>query len=350
MIRLLFVGESWRGSCARSLREALARRVDVTMEEVAEDLFIPKARDRLLRASIRLLAPLHRRELESAIFDRVESFQPDVLMAYKGYHITSELVRSVRQMGVRTVNVYPDCSPHAFGTAHREAVGSYDLVISTKPFHAPRWRSTYGFSNECWFVPQGYDPLLHYRGQPPAEQDLDVALVATWRPEYGDLMRELASMLGDHRLRVGIGGAGWKDNSAGLPGGWRVLGPVTGSIYVESLRRARICIAPVTRHIVVNGAIQPGDVDSTRTYELAAAHCFFVHRRTDFVRTLYDELTEVPMFEDAAELSRHILRFLNEPDQRARMALAAHQRAVPAYSLDQRAGEIVGILGGVRQA
>jgi glycosyltransferase involved in cell wall biosynthesis len=349
-MRLLFIGESWRGSCARSLREALSRRTDVAMEEVAEDLFIPKARGRLLRASIRLLAPLHRRELEHAICDRLESFRPDVLMVYKGYHITAELVRRVRQRGVRTVNVYPDCSPHAFGTAHREAIGSYDLVISTKPFHAPQWRSTYGFSNECLFVPQGYDPALHYRGQPPAGQDLDVALVATWRPEYGDLMRELAVMLGDHGLRVGIGGAGWKDNAAGLPGDWRLLGPVTGSAYVESLRRARICIAPVTRHIVVTGASQPGDVDSTRTYELAAAHCFFVHRRTDFVRTLYDELTEVPMFDDAAELSQHVLHFLSEPDQRARMALAAHQRAVPAYSLDQRAGQIVGILGERRQA
>jgi hypothetical protein len=50
------------------------------------------------------------------------------------------------------------------------------------------------------------------------------------------------------------------------------------------------------------------------------------------------------MFDDAAGLSLYMLHVLSEPDQRARMSLATHHRAVPAYSLDQRAGQIVGIL------
>jgi len=344
MIRLLFVGESWRGSCARSLKEALGRRHDLTLEEVSEDLYVPKARDLLLRVSNRLLAGRHRRELERAVLDGVDGFRPGVVMAYKGSHLTADLLKRIRDRNVATVNVYPDYSPHAFGDEHRRAVGSYDLVISTKPFHAPQWRTTYGYENECRFVPQGYDPLLHLRTAPAAGQDLDVAVVATWRPEYGELLRELAARIANRGLRVGIGGAGWMQHPEGLPRDWQLLGPVTGSEYVETLRRAHICLAPLNSRVVANGVVQPGDVDTTRTYELAAAYCFFVHRRTEYVTTLYDEPTEVPMFDDATELAGHLLRYLPLRDEIARMRHAAHVRAVPAYSLDERADRIVRML------
>ena len=41
-MKVLFIGESWLGSCARSMREALARQVDVELDEIDEDGFLPK--------------------------------------------------------------------------------------------------------------------------------------------------------------------------------------------------------------------------------------------------------------------------------------------------------------------
>jgi spore maturation protein CgeB len=121
-------------------------------------------------------------------------------------------------------------------------------------------------------------------------------------------------------------------------------GELHGRSYVDWLRRGRICIAPVTRRIVVDGRSQPGDEDSTRSYELAAAHCFFLHRRTDFIRRVYDEDTEVPLFDDGEELARQVADFLVDEKKRISMADSAHRRAVPAYSLDSRAVEIVEML------
>ena len=68
---------------------------------------------------------------------------------------------------------------------------------------------------------------------------------------------------------------------------------------------------------VINGVRQPGDEDTTRTYELAAAHCFFIHRRTDFVKTLYSEADEVPMYDAPEELAEKILYYLSRPDERS---------------------------------
>jgi hypothetical protein len=142
---------------------------------------------------------------------------------------------------------------------------------------------------------------------------------------------------------MAIGGFGWEACSHLLPKHWQVPGPVSGRGYVSLLRHGKICIAPLTRDVVVNGRHQPGDVDTTRSYELAAAHCFFIHRRTEFSLRLYGA-REVPMFDDGVELAGHIHYFLAHEEERCQMAAAAHRRAVPAYSLDERAETIVALL------
>lgn len=346
-MKLLFIGESWLGSCARSMREALARRTDVELDEINEEAFLPKHRAKWLRGIHRLLGPQYRRELGDAVLTRVKRLQPDVVMTYKGNPIDTDLLGRIKACapGVLTVNVYPDYSPHAYGPSHRAAVGAYDLVISTKPFHPAAWLSTYGYTNECLFVPQGYDPKLHLvTAAPEGQAQLDLAMVATWRPEYHRLMTELVPALGDLNLNVAIGGNGWRDHAAEFPAHWQFPGELTGRSYVDFLRSASICVAPVNRNVEIGGHTQPGDEDTTRTYELSAVHCFFIHQRTPFMQTVYDESKEVPMFNDANELATHVRNFIDQPGLRAEFAARAQARAVSAYSLDARAAEIVRII------
>src|SRR5262249_32761885 len=160
-----------------------------------------------------------------------------------------------------------------------------------KPFHAPLWRSLYGYDNTCVFVPHGYDPDVHYWVEPPISQPWDVALCGTWRQEYHKLMRSFATELSDERVSVAIGGVGWLEHRKHFPSHWQFVGARTGRAYGEFLRSAKIAIAPLNREVVIEGIKQPGDEDSTRTYELAAAHCFFLHQRTDYVASIYNEVT-----------------------------------------------------------
>lgn len=342
-MRILFIGESWLGSCARSLAEALERRDDLRMFRVDEEAWFPRSGARWRRALSRLTTPARIAKFEAHVMARVRELRPSVLMAYKGTHVRASFLTQVRTLDVLTVNVYPDCSPHAHGAAHRQSVGAYDLVISTKILHPSLWRSVYRYENRCVHVPQGYDPNLHLVSQPASLHTYDVVMIATYRPEYGGLMKHLARELGDSQLRIAVGGPGWERAKTGLPGHWVFPGQVTGRDYVALLRRGRICIAPVSRDVNVAGVRQPGDVDSTRTYELAAAHCFFIHRRTDYAARLY-EGGEVALFDNAAELAELIRHYLARPEERARMAAAAHARAVPAYSLDTRAAQIRDVL------
>jgi len=342
-MKILFLGESWMGSSARSLKESLLR-IAVTgvdeLDEINEDLYIPKARARWLRAINRVLAPAYRRELTNAVIKKCHDTRPEVLLVYKGSSVDAELVRTVKAMGVFTVNVFPDCSPHVYGTRLRNAVGEYDLVISTKPFHPALWQNVYGYSNRCVFVPHGYDQTVHLITTPPSEFQYDLGLIATWRPEYHALMLQVASLLKQDQLRVAIAGNGWAERASEFPKEWVFKGEIVGVGYARWAQRSKILIAPVSRDVEINGQRQPGDEDSTRTYELAAANCFFIHRRTNYVQTVYEKDTEVPFFDNAEELVMLARHFLTQEELRCKMATAAHARAVPAYSIDSRAKQI----------
>jgi len=342
-MKILFVGETWKGSSARSLREALTVLPGVYMDAIGEDLYFPKGSSLLVRGTNRLLRPWHRAELEREIATKIAALRPDVLMVYKGGGVTADVVRRAKQLGLFTVNVFPDCSPHAYGIQLRAAMGEYDLVVSTKSFHPIGWGPIYGYSNRCVFVPHGYDPAVHYWPDlpDPSKQDFDVVMVSGWRPQYHETLQQLANRPMGQQLHVGVAGPGWVKRAGEFPQTWQIAGGIHGRAYGEFVRRGKIVIAPVHREVVINGVQQPGDEDTTRTYELAAAGCFFLHRRTPYARTVYDENTEVPMWDDVDELAALIAKYLPLDAKRLEMAARAQARAVPAYAIPSRAKQVL---------
>lgn len=340
-LKLLFIGETWNGSSARSLREALSGIQGISLDDVGEDHYFPKGRSLVVRGARRWLFRWHRAELEREITTKLLALQPDVFLVYKGGGVAASTVRRVKQAGVFTVNVFPDLSPHAHGAELKEAIGEYDLVVSTKPFHPDGWGPIYGYKNRCVFVPHGYDPRVHYWSNIAKQQDIDVVLAASWRPQYEHIMVELGKVLNGRTITFALTGPGWADRRNRFPSHWQFPGAFFGRAYGEFLRRGKIIVALVNREIFINGAQQPGDEDTTRTYELAAAGCFFLHPRTPYALQVYDEVSEVPMWGDVDELAKLILRYLPDEAKRHTMAIKAHERAVPAYSIPIRASYVI---------
>lgn len=340
-LKLLFVGETWNGSSARSLRDALGCIERVVLDDIGEDHFRPKGRSFFTRGINRLLNPLYRHELEVEILKRCHNLKPDAVVVYKGSLVSAETVSAIKALGIVVINVFPDYSPHAYGQSLRKAIGHYDLVISTKPFHPENWNTIYGYSNPCVCVPHGYDPDVHYWPEPPFVQDIDVIIAASWRPQYEGLMADVGRLMPESEVSVALAGPGWSERSNLFPAHWQFPGPRHGLAYGEFIRRGKIVIAPVNTEVFIEGKQQPGDEDSTRTYELAAAGAFFLHRRTSFVTQVYLEGEECGFWTDATDLVAQIRRYLPSEEIRRSMALAAHRRAVPAYSFASRAEEVV---------
>jgi spore maturation protein CgeB len=337
-VKILFIGDSWSGSSARALREGLRRQQDVVLDDIGQDLVVPLYSYHPLRGISRLLSPLQVTELKRQIRLACEDFSPDVVMIYKGV-LDSAFISEIKTKYAPVVNIFPDASPHLYGDEFKAAMGEYDLVISAKGHHPPLWSSLYGYSNRCVHVAQGYDPQVHLRHEPVREARYDVVLVATWRAEYEALLKEL-TRLARRSLSIAVAGGGWPQRNLNIPG-VDISGPKHGAAYVEWLRRGRIVLAPVMQVVAVDGPTQPGDQITDRTFQCAAAYTFFIHRRTPEALERYDEATEAPMYDDAQELVDQIETYLQDPKARRRFAAAAHRRAVPAYSIDARAAEMM---------
>lgn len=340
-VRVLFVGEGWRGSSARSLRESLANISSIDLVSIDETEYFGNPSSIPDRIVARLKKQVSKLRLTRAIRYGLRASTTDVLLVYKGNHVDAQLVRHAKDAGVLAANVFPDYSPHVYGRSLRGALGEYDLVMSTKPFHPDLWQSIYGYSNRCVVVPHGYDPQIHLWTEPPIEPEYDVVMAATWRPEYDRLLLDLARALEGRTIRMGLAGLGWDQRMHRFPASWTFAGIPTGRAYGQWLRNGKMAIAPLNTEVVVDGIRQPGDQDTTRTYELAAAYCFFLHRRSPYAQTVYDEATEVPMWESAEDLAKLVVHYLDRPAERLRMAAAAHERAVPAYSIPNRAEQVM---------
>lgn len=345
-MRVLLVGDSWLGSDARGLKAAVAQVEGVISEDIATDPPFRNPQWIGPRLAGRLLLPMWAAAVRRRVLASCARFRPDVILVVKGSLFEADFIRELSARFAPAVNYFPDASPHGQGARIRRTLGAYDLVISAKAQHPGRWRDPFGYANRCVHVPHGYDTQLHERPDPPApdEARFDVVMVAGGRTEYADLIAGAIDRLADQGVTFGIGGGGWQHRGFDGRPGVTMLGPLPGAAYVEGLRMGRIVVAPVQTVLHFDGREQPGDEVSARTYQCGAAHVFFLHRRTAEARSLYDEDTEVPMFEDSAELADKIAYYLQRPEARAALASAAHRRAVPAYSQDQRAREIVAYL------
>jgi len=66
-MKIVFVGESWNGSSARSLREALNAMPGIVLDDIAEDLHVRSSRHFVLKVADRLTRPLQKQQLMAEI-------------------------------------------------------------------------------------------------------------------------------------------------------------------------------------------------------------------------------------------------------------------------------------------
>src|SRR5258708_2146226 len=133
MLRILFLGENWYGSCARACCYAL-RRLHCNVMDVDVQTFFPQLQQKSSRAAIRILNRRLVREYNAAVLRAAETFQPDMVLAFKAQHLEAPTLRALRRNGAALYNYYPDTSAFAHGSLLAESLPEYDCVFYTKRF------------------------------------------------------------------------------------------------------------------------------------------------------------------------------------------------------------------------
>lgn len=336
MVRVLFLGENWFGSCARACCFAL-RRLGCDVRDVDLQTIFPQLRMRGSRIVLRLVAPRLIREYNQAILEVAHQFRPDFLLAFKGSYIQLETLRELRSLGAALYNYYPDRVLLARHTLLEQTMSEYDCFFDTKQY----WDGDAAehFHPRCRkFLPHGYDPEIHrpveLEDRDRRQFECDVCLIATHTSVKEAVLEELLRLR--PKLDLKIWGSLWKENCRSIEVRKRVCGPALhGVSYAKAVVASRINLA------LMGVTSEAKDETSTRTYEVPACGGFVLHPETPEVLDLFDTGREIVCFDSVRQLDEQIDYYLARPEERSAIAQAGYARCVPAYSYENRMREIL---------
>jgi glycosyltransferase involved in cell wall biosynthesis len=334
MLRVLYIGENWFGSCARACCYAL-RRLGCEVHDVDIQTFVPQLHKRSSRAIVRLLHSRIVEEFNDELRTAARQFRPDFLLAFKGLLVHPDTLRALRGQSIALFNYYPDTSAFAHGALLPTTLPEYDCIFYTKRFWDTDVRKRI-LLKESIYLPHGYDSEIFCPWLlSDADRKLygnDVIVIATHTAAKEALLDKLVGLRPNLDLR--IWGYGWSDRNRSTRLTRFVTGrPLYAVSYAKAAQAARINLGVMSG--VVQGA-SVGDETTTRTYEIPAAGGFMLHQRSAELMELFEEGKEVAAFGSVQELAEKIDYYLAHPEEREAIAAAGHRRCVPAYSYDVR--------------
>lgn len=332
---MMIAGEFWHGATARGLVGGF-RALGWDVAEVDILRFVVTGRGLLSRAAARLLWRNAIAEYNAEILRLAELYRIEIFLTIKGVNISRSTVETLQAQGTRVLVFYPDVLFDHVGV-DEAMLAATDLIVTTKSYHGPYLDRLVGPARHA-FVHHGYCPSAHSRRHAPdaIPYRWDIGFIGNASPHKAAHLTAVAQAFPNERFVV-IGN-GWRDLARGTRLERVVLGaPLTGDYFARAIEETRINLA------IHHGEVGPHkwqDLTSTRTFEIPAAGGFMLHVDNDEVRSLYEPGLEIDVFADVDTMIDRIGYYLEHENQRAKIALAGRDRCVPAYSLEQRAGEI----------
>lgn len=333
-MRMLYIGDDWVGSNARSLADGFRQAghdvvvVDTTAVTLPSRFSPPWVYSKIRRQR----APW---DLE-AVHRRIESvaagFRPDLVFCFRTVHLDQR-----RLLGTPArlhVHYSPDDASNPYNTSpgYLRCEREWDLVVTTKRHNVPELIAR--GAGAVKFVLSAYDPAWHHLSARRDPHRYLVGFVGNCRPDRRDTTVALARRYGERML---VRGPGWRR----VPELRHTRAVVGGPVYGEHFS---VAVASVTANLVFLNS-DNRDTHTCRTFEVPAAGGLFVGQRTDEHAALLVEGRECLLFSDEDELLE-ILRWCERhPEQARAIAAAGHHRIVTGHHrYVDRAAEIIATL------
>ncbi|MEU8901482.1 glycosyltransferase [Nocardia sp. NPDC048505] len=335
-MRILYVGDDWVGSNARSLADGFrqAGHEIVVLDSTAVTLPARGSAPWVYAKLAHRRAPWQVERLHAAIDEAAAALRPDLLVVFKGVHLDQ---RRLLEVPARVrVHYSPDdvANPDNISADYLAHESGWDLVVTTKRHNVPELRDR--GAREVLFVRSAYDPAWHHRTARRGTREYLAGFIGVCRPDRRDDLVELARRYGEHML---VRGPGWRRVPELRTTGATVGGPVYGQRYST-------VVASVTANLVLLNS-DNRDTHTCRTFEVPAAGGLFVGERTDEHAELLRDTVECLLFSDQDELY-HLLEWCaTHPEKAAAIAEAGHRRiTADGHRYLDRAREILAAASG----
>ncbi|RDI67742.1 CgeB family protein [Nocardia pseudobrasiliensis] len=334
-MRILYLGDDWLGSNARSLADGF--------REAGHDVVVVDTTAVTLPARLSPAwwyakgSPRRAPWSVAALHDRIDAlaadFAPDMLFAFKAVHLDQQRLLSI-PAAVR-VHYSPDdvANPENISADYLAYESQWDLIVTTKRHNVDELRAR--GAGAIIFVPSAYDPAWHH---PCARRGGDaflVGFIGAQRPDRRPLLVDLAREYGRGLV---VYGPGWRR----VPALRRSAAAVRGAVYGQQFS---IAVASVTANLVLLNSANR-DTHTCRSFEIPAAGGLFVGERTEEHAALLSEGAECFLFSSPEELREILDRCARHPDQAIKVAEAGYRRILAGgHRYVDRAREIIHAIG-----
>lgn len=330
-MRILFAGDDWYGSNARSLAEGFRRAghevtlVDTTAVTLprrgSADWWYAK---RTGRRAPRTVEAVHAR-LEAGP-------APDLLFCYTAVHLDQERLLAVP--AARRVHYSADDVANPVNTtpAYLAAEPGWDAIVTTKAHNVSELLAR--GARHAVLVRSAYDPDWHRPVAPASTRRYAAGFVGNARPDRAPLVTGLATRLGRDFY---LAGPGWRRRPAALLS----RATVRGARYGTALSAA---IAAIDVNLVLLNSGNR-DTHTCRTFEVPAAGGLFVGPRTVEHAELLADGREAILYDDPCEIDGIVARVRADRAGAARIAAAGHAVITRGgHTYADRAREIIDAL------
>lgn len=232
----------------------------------------------------------------------IRNARPRLFVVFKGPHLEGRAVEAAKEVGARTVVIYPDLDPRLCGVNYIAAVRLAELFYSTKQNLQAEF--TRHIREDARFITPPYSRVC-LGGLRPAVRELGALFVGNYSQGKA---RSISAFGRRWRFPITIVGDGWEKSGRAFAGNnIRVVPPLFGPAVYELMRSAPFNLGLLMESI---SAGWEGDQVTSRSVVVPARGGVLLHPDTPIARRLYGAECEA-LFSDlevAVQLGERLMR------------------------------------------
>lgn len=339
-MKILCIGQEWRGSDSNGLFYALSR-IGAIINTVNEHRYISTGiANRFLKGIHKAIRPLQVKSFNEEIIQQYLTFRPDVVLVYKGAFFQKRTLDFIHNDKIPIVVFFPDVSLFAHGKNIPKCIPHYDHIFTTKSFGINDLNTKFNVPLEkITFIPHGFDPQIHKPIKPLDNFKNDVSFIGNYSLHKAGVLESIVSSLPNINLK--IWGGTWGKYNGKLLNRYIIGNGVMGDAYAAAINSSKINLAILSEQ--VEGA-SSGDQITSRTFHITGSGGFMLHQHTNEVENYYEEGVECEFYRSEEELINKIKYYLNNEMKRQKVALNGYKRAMLQYNQNERAKEVISVL------
>ena len=332
-LRILYIGplNPW-GTCLSRMRGLIEFGMQVIPFDV--EIYLNKKKGSILD---RLPIPIRNKntefkQLNEALLDKVFLTVPDIIWVDKGYYLWPNTLMEIKKRHKSLILHH--CTDDIMRQEHImnnyfDSLIHYDAHYTSNKFNIDELKSM--TDSHIGYNEIGYDHHFIKNlkiSQTGSQWKSDLFFIGHWEPNTEKYIKAIV----DENLPINVRGPGWYQsilNSDVIKSEW-----FYGPQYVEAINAGKIGLGFVSKW--------NRNETAGRCFEIPACGTMLLAVRTNILQDLYKEGKEAEFFSDPQELMDKAKFYLNNPDERKKIAKAGMERCIlNKCSWKDRVGEIL---------